>query len=195
MVICGIKLSHDAGIALIEDDRVLFSIEVEKLENNPRYSSMGGLGRVARMLEAEGLKTSDVDQFVVDGWFVAGVAATEGPDPASPPGAGSTTPRCETPRRPGRQAGAAWAFRSRPTRIVQAQGSRSRAISSGTTCSARRPSASPRTSCARSTSSWDPPSRPTRPRRTARRPVPEPLPRSLPNSGRGGGLQAGRQAL
>jgi carbamoyltransferase len=83
MVICGIKLSHDAGIALIEDDRVLFSIEVEKLENNPRYSSMGGLGRVARMLEAEGLKTSDVDQFVVDGWFVAGVDDTEVRDPAS----------------------------------------------------------------------------------------------------------------
>jgi carbamoyltransferase len=83
VLICGIKLSHDAGIALIEDSRLLFSIEIEKLENNPRYSSMGDLGRVARLLEAEGLKPSDVDQFVVDGWFVAGVDDTEVRDPAS----------------------------------------------------------------------------------------------------------------
>jgi carbamoyltransferase len=83
MLICGIKLSHDAGIALIEDNRLLFSIEVEKLANNPRYSSMGDLGRVTGLLEAEGLTPSDVDQFVVDGWFVAGVDDAEVQDPAS----------------------------------------------------------------------------------------------------------------
>jgi carbamoyltransferase len=83
MLICGIKLSHDAGIALIEDNRLLFSIEIEKLQNNPRYSSMGGRERVASLLEAEGVKASDVDQFVVDGWFVAGVDDAEVQDPAS----------------------------------------------------------------------------------------------------------------
>jgi carbamoyltransferase len=44
---------------------------------------MADLGQVARLLEAEGLKPSDVDQFVVDGWFVAGVDDTEVRDPAS----------------------------------------------------------------------------------------------------------------
>jgi carbamoyltransferase len=83
MLICGIKLSHDAGIALIEDNRLLFSIEIEKLANNPRYSSMGDLGRVAELLEAEGVTPADVDQFVVDGWFVAGVDDAEVQDTAS----------------------------------------------------------------------------------------------------------------
>jgi carbamoyltransferase len=83
MIICGIKVSHDAGIAVIEDDRLLFSIEIEKLENGPRYSSLGDLERVAEILHAEGMKPSDVDQFVVDGWFVKGVDDTEVADPSA----------------------------------------------------------------------------------------------------------------
>ncbi len=83
MLICGIKLSHDAGVALIDGSRLVFSIEIEKLENNPRYSSLADLSQVTRLLEAEGLKSSDVDQFVVDGWFVAGIDDTDVRDPAS----------------------------------------------------------------------------------------------------------------
>jgi carbamoyltransferase len=82
LLICGIKLSHDAGVAVIEDGRLLFSIEVEKLDNGPRYSSLGDLDQVARILKSEGLDPSDVDQFVVDGWFVPGVDDTEVTDPA-----------------------------------------------------------------------------------------------------------------
>jgi carbamoyltransferase len=81
MLICGIKVSHDGGIAVIEDNHLLFSIEIEKLDNGLRYSSLGGLERVAEILEGEGLKPSDVDQFVVDGWFVKGVDDTEVRDP------------------------------------------------------------------------------------------------------------------
>jgi carbamoyltransferase len=83
MIICGIKVSHDGGIAVIEDGRLLFSIEVEKLKNGPRYSSLGNLEHVAEILHAEGLKPSDVDQFVVDGWFVKGVDDTEVSDPST----------------------------------------------------------------------------------------------------------------
>jgi carbamoyltransferase len=82
MLICGIKVSHDAGIAAIEDGKVLFSIEVEKLENGHRYSSLGDLERVAQILKSEGLDPSDIGQFVVDGWFVQGVDDTEVTDPA-----------------------------------------------------------------------------------------------------------------
>jgi carbamoyltransferase len=82
MLICGIKISHDAGIAAIEDGKVLFSIEVEKLENGHRYSSLGNLERVAQILKSEGLDPSDVGQFVVDGWFVEGVDDIEVTDPA-----------------------------------------------------------------------------------------------------------------
>jgi carbamoyltransferase len=82
MLICGIKISHDAGIAVINDGELLCSIEIEKLENRHRYSSLGDLGRVAQILKSEGLDPEDIDQFVVDGWFVQGVDDTEVTDPA-----------------------------------------------------------------------------------------------------------------
>jgi carbamoyltransferase len=82
MLICGIKVSHDAGVAVIEDDKVLFSIEAEKLENGHRYSSLGDLERVAQILKSEGLDPSDIDQFVVDGWFVEGIDDADVTDPA-----------------------------------------------------------------------------------------------------------------
>jgi carbamoyltransferase len=82
MLICGIKVSHDAGIAVINDGELLFSIEIEKLDNRHRYSSLGDLGRVAQILKSEGVDPADIDQFVVDGWFVQGVDDTEVTDPA-----------------------------------------------------------------------------------------------------------------
>jgi carbamoyltransferase len=82
LLICGIKVSHDAGIAVIEDGNVLFSVEVEKLENAHRYSPLGDLDRVAHILKSEGLDPGDIGQFVVDGWFVEGVDDTEVTEPA-----------------------------------------------------------------------------------------------------------------
>ncbi|MEU7159822.1 carbamoyltransferase N-terminal domain-containing protein [Streptomyces chrestomyceticus] len=74
MLICGIKASHDGGVAVIEDGRLLFSVEIEKLKNGERYSALGDLGRVADILAAEGLSPADVDQFVVDGWYTTDAA-------------------------------------------------------------------------------------------------------------------------
>jgi Carbamoyltransferase N-terminus len=50
MLICGIKVSHDGGVAVIEQNRLLFSIEVEKLDNGWRSSALGDLDRVAQIL-------------------------------------------------------------------------------------------------------------------------------------------------
>jgi carbamoyltransferase len=83
MLICGIKLTHDAGVAVIEGNRLLFSVEIEKLGNRPRYSSLEDLGQVEEILLQEGVRPSDVDQFVVDGWFVTGADDTEIRDPAA----------------------------------------------------------------------------------------------------------------
>ncbi|ANZ41492.1 hypothetical protein BBK82_41595 [Lentzea guizhouensis] len=69
MRICGIKASHDGGVAVIEDGRLLFSYEIEKLQNGERYSSLGDLERVTEILAAEGLSPADIDRFVVDGWY------------------------------------------------------------------------------------------------------------------------------
>lgn len=74
MLICGIKASHDGGIAVIEDGRLLFSYEIEKLNNGERYSPLGDLERVAGILAAEGLSPTDIDQFVVDGWYTKDAA-------------------------------------------------------------------------------------------------------------------------
>jgi carbamoyltransferase len=50
------KILHDGGVAVIEGNRLLFGIELEKLDNGLRYSSLGDLGNVTQILEAERLK-------------------------------------------------------------------------------------------------------------------------------------------
>ncbi|WP_253075614.1 carbamoyltransferase N-terminal domain-containing protein [Bradyrhizobium sp. 131] len=69
MRICGIKLTHDGSIALIEDGRLVFCVEQEKRDNNPRYQSIDNLDAVVVALAERGLDASDVDQFVLDGWW------------------------------------------------------------------------------------------------------------------------------
>lgn len=69
MLICGVKVSHDGGLAVLDDGTLLFSIEMEKLGNGLRYSSLGDLDRVADILAAHGIRPADVDQYVVDGWW------------------------------------------------------------------------------------------------------------------------------
>jgi carbamoyltransferase len=83
MLICGIKISHDSGVAVIENGQLIFSTEVEKLDNGPRYSSMGDLELVAQILKSENIDPADVDQFVVDGWFVQGIDDVGVRDPST----------------------------------------------------------------------------------------------------------------
>lgn len=74
MIICGIKLTHDGGIALIDNGELKFSIEIEKLANNSRYSAINDLSVIPEILEANGYALCQVDRFVVDGWFATGEA-------------------------------------------------------------------------------------------------------------------------
>ena len=76
MIICGIKASHDGAVAVIENGRLLFSTETEKIENGARYSSLDDLRRVTAILAREGLSPTDVDQFVIDGWYTTGADGT-----------------------------------------------------------------------------------------------------------------------
>lgn len=69
MLICGIKVSHDAGVALIDGNQLVFSVEVEKLDNNHRYHPLDCLERVAEVLRRENVDPCDVDRFVIDGWW------------------------------------------------------------------------------------------------------------------------------
>ncbi|AMX98843.1 nodulation protein NodU [Mesorhizobium ciceri] len=68
MRICGIKLTHDGGIAVVEDGRLVLSIEQEKLDNNARYQHIERLETVAAVLAENGLAPRDIDRFVIDGW-------------------------------------------------------------------------------------------------------------------------------
>ncbi|MFE1175457.1 carbamoyltransferase N-terminal domain-containing protein [Streptomyces sp. NPDC058773] len=69
MLICGLKLTHDGGLALIEDGRLLTSVEMEKLHNNKRFQPLDRLEMAEEVLSREGVGTDDIDRFVVDGWF------------------------------------------------------------------------------------------------------------------------------
>lgn len=68
MRICGIKLTHDAAIALVEDGRLVFCVEQEKRDNNPRYQTIDNLDTVVEALADHGLDPGDIDEFVIDGW-------------------------------------------------------------------------------------------------------------------------------
>ncbi|MBB4383224.1 nodulation protein NodU [Bradyrhizobium sp. SBR1B] len=68
MRICGIKLTHDGAVALVEDGRLIFCIEQEKRDNNPRYQTIDNLDAVVLALAEHGLEPGDIDQFVLDGW-------------------------------------------------------------------------------------------------------------------------------
>jgi carbamoyltransferase len=72
MIICGIKLTHDASIAVIENSRLRFCVEVEKLSNNKRHSEMGDISRIAEILALYGLSPTDIDGYVLDGWHGQG---------------------------------------------------------------------------------------------------------------------------
>jgi carbamoyltransferase len=69
MTICGIKLTHDGSIALIDGQRLVFCYEMEKLNNAPRYSAFNiNLQQVESIFRQYGYSFFKTDQFVMDGW-------------------------------------------------------------------------------------------------------------------------------
>ncbi|AXI80902.1 carbamoyltransferase N-terminal domain-containing protein [Peterkaempfera bronchialis] len=71
MLLCGLKLTHDGGIAVLDGSDLLFSIEMEKLDGSPRYQPLDRLELVEEVLLREGVHPDEIDTFVVDGWFAA----------------------------------------------------------------------------------------------------------------------------
>lgn len=68
MIICGIKLTHDGAVALIDDGKLIFSHEMEKIGNNLRFSSITDFSIVHDILASYGYALEDVDRLVIDGW-------------------------------------------------------------------------------------------------------------------------------
>jgi carbamoyltransferase len=50
MLILGLKLTHDGGLAAIENGHLLFCIEAEKVNNSERYRSLRDLASLEQML-------------------------------------------------------------------------------------------------------------------------------------------------
>lgn len=68
MKICGIKLTHDGAVSLIDSGKLVFCVEMEKVGNNPRFTEIKHLDTVKEVLEEHGYAIEDIDLFAVDGW-------------------------------------------------------------------------------------------------------------------------------
>jgi carbamoyltransferase len=73
MLICGIKLTHDGSVAVIDTDhddmpKLLFSTEMEKLNNGARYAKIDDPSVIKQVLISEGFVLKDIDAWVLDGW-------------------------------------------------------------------------------------------------------------------------------
>lgn len=84
MITCGLKLTHDGAIALLHGDKLVFSIEMEKIGNGDRYSQVDDLDVVPGLLAAHGYTLDDVDAWVVDGWDGAEYGTAELASAGSP---------------------------------------------------------------------------------------------------------------
>jgi carbamoyltransferase len=68
MLRCAIKFTHDGTIALADDDKLLTSVEMEKIENRPRWSAIKDMNDVLKILHAEGINPKKIDRWIIDGW-------------------------------------------------------------------------------------------------------------------------------
>jgi carbamoyltransferase len=68
MLICGAKLTHDGGVALLDDNRLVFSIETEKLDNNHRHINIPDMDLLFKLIRDHGYDPLAIDHYVFDGW-------------------------------------------------------------------------------------------------------------------------------
>jgi len=69
MIICGIKLTHDGAVALIENGKLIFSYEMEKIDNMPRHSDFAiTMEKIEDILSSYGYSFKQIDRLVIDGW-------------------------------------------------------------------------------------------------------------------------------
>lgn len=74
MKILGLKLTHDSAFAVIDEGRLAFSSELEKIDNNKRNTGFCiGFDELEKRLELEGYLLGEMDSIVVDGWWDGGL--------------------------------------------------------------------------------------------------------------------------
>jgi carbamoyltransferase len=75
-MLCGLKLTHDGGFALVDAGKLLLCTESEKVDNGARYADLSDLGRIRTLLADLGLDFDELD-VAVDGWVQFHGGATE----------------------------------------------------------------------------------------------------------------------
>ena len=68
MLTVGLKLTQSGGIAVLDGDRLVCHLEMQKLDNNRRYSDFDDLRLVPGLLADYGYRPDQVDRWVIDGW-------------------------------------------------------------------------------------------------------------------------------
>lgn len=71
MLRCALKLTHDGTVAVADGSSLLASVEMEKVDNRPRWSTIADLADVEGVLRDLGIAPASIERWIVDGW-VAG---------------------------------------------------------------------------------------------------------------------------
>lgn len=66
--ICGLKLTHDGAVAVIENGVLVMAIEVEKVANGPRHAPIHTTDFITEALQTLGARPNDPIDLAVDGW-------------------------------------------------------------------------------------------------------------------------------
>ncbi len=70
MVICGIKTTHDGALALIDNGKLIFSFEMEKINNGKRHGTFClSMKEIENILKGFNYAMKDIDKWVLDGWY------------------------------------------------------------------------------------------------------------------------------
>jgi carbamoyltransferase len=68
VITCGVKFTHDGAVAIMEGNRLLACVEMEKVANRMRHSELRDTSAISELLESEGLTPDAIERFVIDGW-------------------------------------------------------------------------------------------------------------------------------
>jgi carbamoyltransferase len=67
--IFGVKLTHDAGIAMIRGDELVFATELEKIDNRDRYGKAESMREIKTIISGNFKeKVGRYDKVIIDGW-------------------------------------------------------------------------------------------------------------------------------
>lgn len=69
MLVCGLNLAHDGAVALVDGNRLLASVEGEKVGGGLRHINFEHLEQIEQILGSEGVRVKDIDHLVVSGWL------------------------------------------------------------------------------------------------------------------------------